>query len=76
MSFNIDGEAGRPVFVARQLMDSRQPCLSITFAVALNVAVKVVFRLGFIAKHFDGQQQSFTLVVADFPAPPYQLFAA
>ena len=42
--FNIDGEASRPVFVARRLMDSRQPCLSTTFADTLIVvAAKVVF---------------------------------
>jgi len=65
---------------ARRLMDvSRQRCLSITYAAALiavaatsrcstaTAAVYVLCRLGFVARRFDGQQQSFAFVAAGFP---------
>jgi len=42
MGFNIDGEASRPAFVATRLMDSRQPCPSITIADALVVVAATV----------------------------------
>jgi len=71
------------VVARRLMGAGHQRCSFITFAGALIVvAAKVVFRLspvgvgqrvrrrcrlGILAKHFDGQQQSFALVAAAFP---------